>query len=578
VREHGLSPYEEEAVTQALTELHATVDPAPEGKRIEQVEVERLEVLEDRDPFPFIHFLNDLHATTLPSVIRREVLVDVGQNYSQALVDETARNLRGLQQLSLVLTLALRGSTPDTVRILIITKDVWSLRLSFNIGFGSGGLEYFLLAPTETNLAGTHQIAVTKFVLDPATMTFGIGYREPRIQGRRLAFFVDQDVIVNRQSGDIEGTTGDIMITRPLYSSRAEWSWAVGSGWTNAIARHFVEAKLANFTAQGETDKIPWEFRNRRFIETASITRSFGWTQKDDFTLGGEVNLNTFETDDLSAHSPTNVQQFLATAVPPSDKRIGPYVEWSHYRTDFLPMLDYETLGLEEDYRMGLYASARAYPVTRVLGSSRNFLGGRGAVQYAAPIAKTGLVRGFVSVFAEGNSDQLYDAQITANLRVASPSFLLGRFVLDGQALGRPANYMHRLDFLGGDTRLRGYPTKFFAGPNSLTYNVEYRSRPLEILKCQLAGVAFYDAGNAFTNWNQPGIHHSLGVGARVLIPQLDREVFRVDVGFPVGPRPGGIAPAAFFVTFDQAFPSTTISPTSPTNAVLGLSAGALGQ
>ena len=87
--------------------------------------------------------------------------------------------------------------------------------------------------------------------------------------------------------------------------------------------------------------------------------------------------------------------------------------------------------------------------------------------------------------------------------------------------------------------------------------NLEYRTRPLEILKVQLGGVAFYDAGEAFDGWANFHPVHDVGFGFRALFPTFDRIVFRADVGFPISasPLPAGVGPATFFVTFGQAFP-----------------------
>jgi hypothetical protein len=54
---------------------------------------------------------------------------------------------------------------------------------------------------------------------------------------------------------------------------------------------------------------------------------------------------------------------------------------------------------------------------------------------------------------------------------------------------------------------------------------------------------------------------HSVGAGARVLFPQLDRSVFRLDFGFPVGLRPAGVPPMSFYFAFEQAFGVPTLTP-----------------
>lgn len=123
---------------------------------------------------------------------------------------------------------------------------------------------------------------------------------------------------------------------------------------------------------------------------------------------------------------------------------------------------------------------------------------------------------------------------------------------------------------------MRGYPTNFFLGHDFVSYNLEFRTRPVEILSCQLAAVGFFDAGDAFT----PGVsplqpYQSVGVGLRALFPQLDRGVFRADLGFPIerpiNPSTGTpIAPLAFLVSFAQAIGVPSIAPTAvlPTEQV----------
>jgi len=62
--------------------------------------------------------------------------------------------------------------------------------------------------------------------------------------------------------------------------------------------------------------------------------------------------------------------------------------------------------------------------------------------------------------------------------------------------------------------------------------------------------------GDAFDGFENMHPKHAVGGGLRVLFPQLDRLVFRGDIGFPLGAgaRIPGVAPAAFYIAFEQAF------------------------
>ena len=175
------------------------------------------------------------------------------------------------------------------------------------------------------------------------------------------------------------------------------------------------------------------------------------------------------------------------------------------------------------------------------------------------------------------------DASIALSARVTSPSIgKYARLICDIYWLDRWRNYLNAQSFLGGDFRLRGYPTAFTQGSDMLSYNMELRSRPLQLYFLHVAVALFYDVGEAYTpqlvqagatveNVPQPGPFtnafrnfrplQGVGFGLRGMIPLLDRVVYRFDLGFPLGyGRSLGVPPVGFFLTLGQAYdpPNTT--------------------
>ena len=128
-------------------------------------------------------------------------------------------------------------------------------------------------------------------------------------------------------------------------------------------------------------------------------------------------------------------------------------------------------------------------------------------------------------------------------------------------ALNRFRNYLNVQSFVGGDSELRGYPSRYLTGKDYVTTNLEYRTRSFDVGSIQLGAVAFYDVGDAFDGFEHLDPKHAVGGGLRVVFPQIERAVLRLDVGVPVsaGPRPADVPPVSFFVAFHQAFslPST---------------------
>ncbi|HEX7666479.1 MAG TPA: hypothetical protein VF407_18260, partial [Polyangiaceae bacterium] len=203
-----LSKYEQQTIDEVIANRELTIDPAPQGKIVEGIDIVPLEVFEKRDPIP--GFVNVFHATSKEYVIRRQVLQEAGKPYDQALVDDTARNLRNLAQISLVLCVPVVGSAPGKIRLVVITKDVWSLRLGWDFVAGQFGVQELLLEPTESNLAGTQQVVLGRFHYLPESYSLGASFFSPRVEGRWLTLGGEANVVVNRRSGRPEGSYGSV--------------------------------------------------------------------------------------------------------------------------------------------------------------------------------------------------------------------------------------------------------------------------------------------------------------------------------------------------------------------------------
>src|SRR5688500_6553700 len=71
--------YEDALVQWGLERHGRPLEPAPEGKRLEEVLVASEDVVAPSDPYPLL--LNVFHARTREQVVRREVLLEPGRPY-----------------------------------------------------------------------------------------------------------------------------------------------------------------------------------------------------------------------------------------------------------------------------------------------------------------------------------------------------------------------------------------------------------------------------------------------------------------------------------------------------------------
>lgn len=550
-----MSPYERRVLQEAILVRKAILDSAPEGKEIEAIEIVSLDIIEPQDPAP--QWLNAFHRTSREHVIKRELLLREGQPYRKVLLDESARNLRALPPLSVVTYAPIQAKDPRKVRILLVTKDVWSLRGGVEMSYSQGGLEKMTVVPSEINAAGLHHMVGLRYEGLPQSYQLGARYAVPRIMGTRYYGEVEWNLLFNRSRGDTEGYYGLFSIGAPLFSSTTPWAYGVSGVLRNEISRRYVNASLGTFDALStpQDDQIPFQYRSKNHVASIFLTRSFGWGIKQDITIGIDGKYRAFNALNLDVYDPRAAQEFKRTNIPLTDHQIGPVVTYRFYTSDFITILDYQTFGLQEDIRVGHEISAKIYPVSRLWGASRNFLGTQFFAGYTWPLGD-GFANISAAVINELDRHSIPDGSLDTQALITTPRTGFGRFIFSVHSLQRYRNYRNLTSFLGGDTNLRGYPSSYFVGKDLFTFNTEFRSRPVEILTAQVGFTLFHDVGSAYNGIANFHTRRSVGLGFRAFFPQLNRLVLRADLAAPLTLEglPAEIPPIGFFIAFGQAF------------------------
>jgi outer membrane protein assembly factor BamA len=574
------SPYELESIRRALERYGAVIDTQPQGKTVEAIEVVALDVIEDRDPAPL--FLNWLHVTTKPYVIEREVLLKVGKPYEQRRSDETERNLRQLFLFSVVVGLPVKGSTPNSVRYLVVTKDIWSLRASWDGRFNNGVIDFLSFQPTERNLFGTGRQVYGTVIFTATNYTLGAGFVEPRLGGTRLRLSASANAIIGCDSGEVEGSSGTFQYALPLYSSSAKWAYATTVSWSDRTSRLTGSHGDAICSADsGRLVRLPLSSGNAAIVPndypsdtqsfTQSFTRSYGRVYKTNLGFGLEarrsayrgqglghmpgINADRSELIDLSPSEEYEARLRYRSLIPANFTRISPYFSVTSYTTNYHRDINSETLGLQEDFdfRLGPYSILKLYPALKRLGSTRDLFAVQATLGYATSV-DTGYFKVEASHAIElSPRRQDTDAELSLALRFTSPRLGFGRFVYDVRLDDHYRNFLNLPVALDGTNRLRGYRSNSTIGPSWFASNLEFRTRPVQILSTQWAAVLFHDVGDAFRTFDEIELKQGVGFGLRFLAPQLDRDVFRFDVGFPMpSDAPGG--EVTVIAAFGQAF------------------------
>src|SRR6185295_5555891 len=278
--------YEQQLVTWGLEKTQREVEPAPEGKRVEEILVASEDIVARSDPYP--QLLNLVHVRTREPVVRAEVLLRVGEPYTAQLAAETERNLRKLFILATAVVLPVKARAPDAVSVLVITKDLWSIRLNSEFSLVEGTLLQLLrIRPTEQNFLGLNKRVSLDFFLKLDTVSLGEVLVDERFLGTGLRLVQDARVILNRQSGAVEGSQGEAAVQLPLRTLDSTYGYQVRAAWLVQRARVFRGASVSQLpypSVDAPEALLPYVYAERSLSGSASYTWSFGHALKANVT------------------------------------------------------------------------------------------------------------------------------------------------------------------------------------------------------------------------------------------------------------------------------------------------------
>jgi hypothetical protein len=552
----GLGRLERESVDDAMAALGARIDPAPQGKTIGKITVINEEVFSRRDWY--FQLLNFFHRTTRDYILERELLVESGDRYDQALVEESMRNLQSPPPFviqhrnvfqpelsSVVVILPVVSAVPGQVDLLVVTRDIWSLRFNTNFEYQGNTLTLLQTSLSENNLFGWRKYLSVGFNFDQGAYFYGPSYFDPNIAGTRLQMWASALFYTSRETGDYEGNSQIVSIRYPFYSLATRWGAGVDVIHQNAVARDFLRNSLrpVDLTATPAMEAIPLEYRRRVAIVDANATRSFGAAVIQRVTAGYLVDSRHSEVlPDFP--DPALAPEFLNEYAPISETRSEPYLGYAMFTPRYAVLRDLDTFELRENRQLGPSLDVRAGQGLTALGADRSAVSLRGELRWAIGPAGS---YAFASLYGETRVEdgRDFDQRGTATVYAATP--LLGRVlrvVTQAQIDSFRADTRRTAIILGGATGLRGYAVGEFRGSTAVLGHAEVRTLALPIWSQRFGGLLFYDVGHSAPTFDQLLLRHDVGVGLRWLIVQLNSSVIRFDWAVPL--NDGAVTRAGF--------------------------------
>jgi len=441
---------------------------------------------------------NALHAETRPNVIRRELLIDVGDPYDSALVAESERNLRALGIFRDVRIDSV--ATDSGIVVLVRTADAWTTTMG--VGVATSGTQSVIdLSLQEGNLLGTRTVALLAYRNDPDRSSIALAFDTPRAIGDRIGVGVSG---VDRS----DGRAGSASLRLPFLSlsSRA------GASLTGSV----FQGRVLQFRGSAIVDSLWRELAVLRADGAVALTAGpRGYVRVG--MLAQVLRDDMVPMEDRGAVPTTR----SATA--------GPYLAMRRPR--YIRVWNVERIARVEDVDLGPFATAALLAAPSAWGYERNGIGGSlGAgvgLRFPGGFARFG-VRASTLQTAEGTDSATVEGATTVVAQRGERHLV----VLHGSA-GRQRNAVPGREFdLGLGAGLRAFPAHAFTGDRYFVLAGEYRYLVWPRL-FGLLGVGAAAFGGHAGAWDGGGPQRTgteLGAGLRLASIREAGGIWRLDL------------------------------------------------
>ncbi len=573
---------EKQSLDRALRARHLEPDPEPWGKTIDRIEVFNENVFPEGCGDAWWPSLcgaakwtsNHLHYTTREFAIRDELTINVGEVWDQARVEESGRRLRDPLYSSVIALIPVKSPTPGRVTLLVVTRDVWSLRLNTQYTaqdvFGRTRLTNLAISLSENNFLGQRNLVAAAISMDEGSIAVGPQFIDKNLFGSHLTLSASVSDILTRHAvapGDpvgledahkfhSEGSSSAVALALPLWSLASEWGAGASFSHNFGVARSFggmaplMPAGLRTYDDPNTpgNDMLPYEYRLKVWSANVNVVRQWGTKIKSQVAIGQTV---TSQRPSALADFPGTPQQladFERDVFPRSEVTSTPYIEYTLFMPRYRMLHDVGTYDLVEDLKDGPDLDVSLAKGLQWLGSTYNFVKPSASAGWTFPWCREGFIRPSAGISMRFQDGTTIDNTADVALRVGTPIYRYLRVVAQGELDTRWHDTQNAFYAIGSDSGLRGYPISEFIGQRRLTGLLEVRSMPLPFWVFRIGGVAFYEVGGAANSFGDMQLHQDAGFGLRFLIPQTSRDLWRFDLAFPFDAVPGSPAGVPHFI------------------------------
>jgi len=587
-----VSSLERASLRRALKAANRELEPLPWGKTIARVQAYGEDVFAEKN---WLRFFNHFHVTTKPNYVEAELTIGAGEEWDDDRIQESQRRVKDPLYHSVVVLVPVKSAEPGKVDLLVVTRDIWSLRLNSKYAvqdcesvwynpLNGCSLTDLTISLSENNFLGRRKTVALGFTMDQGAISAGPLYIDKnwlltehhfdlrasfnRIFTRRSLDIVTEDgerIPTGDRKGlqdggglHAEGTSAALTLSKPLWALASKWAIGGAISYRNAVNRQYLSDGLRAYDDPDTTDAeaLPRQYRMRTWSVRTSGTRQWGKKFKHQVEAGYSVSSQRPSLLPSFNFDPTLEDHFIRDVFPRSEVASAPFVEYTMFEARFKMVRNIDTFELAEDIRFGWGASAGLIQTFKSLGSTFRFTRPSVTLSYAIPWGRDGFARVAAGGQLRIQSADAIDNTATASVRATTPT-ISSLFRVIGQA-GFETRWDDRQNSfytLGSDNGLRGYRINQQFGDRRFLGQIEARSVPFPFWVLRFGGVVFYDVGSSAASFGQMRLLHEVGLGLRMLVPQTSRELFRFDLAFPLVEAVGTPAGVPRFIAgFDSYF------------------------
>ena len=341
-------------------------------------------------------------------MIRREVLIRPGQTWDPEVIAETKRRLADPLFTTFVVLTAVRSKTPGKVSLLVVTRDIWSLRMNSAFEVQDGSLTQLSISASENNLFGLRKHVALVFNLDQGQFSLGPQYVDKNIAGTRLRLSTNVGILFSRSGRNFEGSRSTTIFSYPLWSLSRKWGAGLTASHFDSTVRQFLGARLRTYDNPDtlETESIPRVYEHQTLNLESSVVRSLGTNVKHSVTGGHALSIrrpSVFDDFGEGVASPTRFRVAVARAaferdvLPRSERASAMFLRYSLFTPRYIVYRNLSTYDLPEDARLGPDFGLTVSTALKLLGSEQNFVALSSSAGWTHDIAKDGFFRASVS-------------------------------------------------------------------------------------------------------------------------------------------------------------------------------------